>query len=124
MGNKLKQLNRVKAKDSMRKKVEDSIDDMKKFWNQVKTLTLTGLGGSVVSVKSWLIIIINWSIGNLTALIKGFIGNETEFIEAYDATCILCQNNVNEGDPDLENKTNDLILNLTPENVTQYSRIE
>ena len=26
-------------------------------------------------------------------------------------------------DPDKRNKTNDLILNLTPENVTQHSRI-
>ena len=54
--NKLKHLVRAKAKSymySMRKKVEDSIDDQKKFWNQVKKLTLTGLSGSAVSAKAW-----------------------------------------------------------------------
>ena len=36
-----------------KEKVEDSIDDQKKFWNQVKKLTLTGLSGSAVSAKTW-----------------------------------------------------------------------
>ena len=46
--NKFKHLVRAKAKSYM-----DSIDDQKKFWNQVKNLTLTGLSGSAVSAKTW-----------------------------------------------------------------------
>ena len=36
----------------------------------------------------------------------------------------LQKNNVTYGTDALSNKTNDLILNLAPENVTQHSRIE
>ena len=103
--NKFKHLVRAKAKsymDSMRKKVEDSIDDQKKFWNQVKKLTLTGLSGSADSAKTWFDYYKELLNRKPQSVDKEFDKHVTEFIEAHDASCILCQNNASEGGPELE----------------------
>ena len=94
--NIFKHLMRAKAKsymDSMREKVEDSIDNQKKFWNQVKKLTLTGLSGS----ETWFDYYKELLNRKPHSIDKEFHKHVTEFIEAHDASCILCQNNVNEG---------------------------
>ena len=103
--NKFKHVVRAKARsymDSMRKKVEDSIGDQKKFWNQVKKLTLTGLSGSAVSAKTWFDYYKELLNPKPQSVDKEFDKHVTEFIEAHDANFILCQNNVSEGDPELE----------------------
>ena len=103
--NKFKHVMRAKARsymDSMRKKVEDSIGDQKKFWNQVKKVTLTGLSGSAVSAKTWFDYYKELLNRKPQSIDKEFDKHVTEFIEAHDASCILCQNNVSEGDPELE----------------------
>ena len=52
---------------------------------------------------------------NNVALVTGFFNLSTRFY----LLLYVCKVSL-----DLGNKTNDLILNLTPENVTQHSRIE
>ena len=84
------------------KRVEDSIDDQKKFWNQVKKLTLTGLSGSAVSAKTWFDYYKELLNRKRQSVDQKFHWDVTEFIEAHDASCILCKNNVNEGDTELE----------------------
>ena len=88
--------------DSMRKKVEDSIDDQKKFWNQVKKLTLTGLSDSAVSAKTWFDYHKELLNRKPQSVDKEFHKHVTEFVDAHNASCILCKNNINEGDPELE----------------------
>ena len=85
----------------MRKKV-DSVDDQRKFWNQVKKLTLTGLGGSAVSVKTWFDYYKELLNRKPQSVDQEFHRHVTEFVEAHDASCILWQNYVNEGDSELE----------------------
>ena len=75
---------RAKAKsymDSMRKKVEDSIDDQKKFSNQLKKLTLTGLSGSAVSAKTWFDYYKELLNRKPQSVDKEFHKHVTEFIE-------------------------------------------
>ena len=92
----------------MRKKVEDSIDDQKRFWNQVKKLTLTGLSGSAVSAETWFDYYKELLNRKPQSVYQEFHTHITEFIEAHDASCILCQNYVNEGDPELKKLNSDV----------------
>ena len=88
--------------DSMREKVEGSIDNQKNFWNQVKKLTLTGLSGSAVSAKTWFDYYKELLNRKPQSVDEEFHKHITEFIEAHDTSCILCQNIVNEGNPELQ----------------------
>ena len=95
--NKFKHLVQAKARsymESMRKKVEDSIGDQKKFWNQVKKLTLTGLSGSAVSGKTWFDYYKELLNRKPQSVDKEFDKHLTELIETHNASCILCQNNL------------------------------
>ena len=67
-----------------------------------KKLTLTGLSGSAVSSKAWFDYYKELLNRKPQSVDKEFHKHLTEFIEAHDQSCILCQNNVNEGDPELE----------------------
>ena len=68
----------------------------------MKKLTLTGLSGSAISAKTWFDYYKELLNRKPQGVDKEFDKHVTEFIETHDASCILCQNNVSEGDTELE----------------------
>ena len=67
-----------------------------------RKLTLTGLSGSAVSAKTWFDYYKELLNRKPQSIDQELHRHVTESIEAHDASCILCQNNVNQGDPELE----------------------
>ena len=68
----------------------------------MKKLTLTGLSGSAISAKTWFDYYKELLSRKPQSIDKEFDKHVTELIEAHDASGILCQINVIEGDPELE----------------------
>ena len=70
------------------------------------------MGGSAISAKTEFNYFKELLNRKPQSVDQEFHRHVTEFIETHNASCILCQNNVNEGGPEIEKLNSEVKINI------------